>query len=579
MVLKYKGGADSLEPLIQKYSILNYRILFIKETKFVRRYFMDEPKNEKHQLDKLSPFELKDKLIDLAKGKKRMTRTMLDAGRGNPNWIAASPREAYFTLGQFAVTESRRVWNEGDLAGMPSHIGIANRFNQYVVENPQTPGIQMLKKMIDYGIKEKKFEGDAWVYELVDGIIGDNYPNPDRMLVRTEKVVHDFLVEELGFGNNDDPTSSFDLFAVEGATAAMCYLFDTLYKNYLLPKGSKIAVMVPIFPPYIEIPELPNNDYELVKIEASEMDEEGHHTWQYPSRELEKLKDKDIKALFLVNPSNPPSVSIKKESIEQLITIVKQNNPSLMIISDDVYGTFVGGFRSIMSELPFNTIGVYSFSKYFGVTGWRLGTIAINQNNVFDKLIKELPEEERDVLNKRYASLTRHPEKLKFIDRIVADSRDVAMNHTAGLSTPQQVQMALFSIFSILDTRNEYKQKTNDILHRRMVLLYEGFGLPKKYLPNDADYYTEIDLEIWCKHHYDQGFIDYLKKNYKPVDVLYRLAEKSSVVLLNGGGFLAPEWSIRVSLANLKDEEYSCIGQELKNVLENYVLEWKKLRG
>ncbi|WP_148631196.1 aspartate 4-decarboxylase [Bacillus sp. E214] len=538
---------------------------------------MDELKKESHQLEKISPFELKDKLIDLAKGKMRITRTMLDAGRGNPNWIAATPREAFFALGQFAVTESRQVWDDGNLAGMPSRIGIAERFNKYVEANQQVPGIHLLKEIIQYGIKNKQFEPDTWVYELVDGIIGDNYPIPDRMLVRTEQVVHDFLIKELC--NGDSSAGPFDLFAVEGATAAMCYIFDTLFKNYLLPKGSKIAVMVPIFPPYIEIPELPNNDYELVKIEATELNNEGQHTWQYPDEEIEKLKDTDIKALFLVNPSNPPSVSLEKKSTEKIIQIVKQDNPNLMIISDDVYGTFVEGFRSLMVDLPFNTIGVYSFSKYFGVTGWRLGTISINRSNVFDKLVDDLPEETKEVLHKRYASLTRNPESLTFIDRIVADSRAVAMNHTAGLSTPQQVQMALFSIFAMLDTNNEYKKKTIDILHRRMNLLYKGLGLPKKHLPNDADYYTEIDLEIWCNHHFDKGFTDYLKKNYNPVDILYRLAENSSIVLLSGEGFSAPVWSIRVSLANLNDEDYLHIGQELKNVLEKYVMEWKEKMG
>lgn len=538
---------------------------------------MDELKKESRQLEKLSPFEIKDELIDLAKGKMRITRTMLDAGRGNPNWIAASPREAFFALGQFAVAESRLVWDEGDLAGMPSRIGITERFNKYVKENQHVPGIQLLKEIIDYGIKIKQFEPDEWVYELVDGIIGDNYPNPDRMLVKIEQVVHDFLSKELC--GQDTSSGTFDLFAVEGATAAMCYIFETLYKNHLLPRGSKIAVMVPIFPPYIEIPELPNIAYDIVKINATELDDEGNHTWQYPDEELDKLRDKDIKALFLVNPSNPPSVAIKKESIEYIIRIVKQNNPDLMIISDDVYGTFVEGFRSIMVDLPFNTIGVYSFSKYFGVTGWRLGTIAINQTNVFDKLIKKLPESEKEILNRRYASLTQDPENLKFIDRIVADSRDVAMRHTAGLSTPQQVQMALFSIFALLDNKNEYKRKTMGILHRRMNLLYEGLGLPKKHLPNDADYYTEIDLEIWCNHHYEKGFTDYLKKNYKPIDILYRLAEKSSIVLLGGEGFLAPEWSIRVSLANLNDEAYARIGKELKSILDDYLEEWKEVKG
>ena len=60
-----------------------------------------------------------------------------------------------------------------------------------------------------------------------------------------------------------------------------------------------------------------------------------------------------------------------------------------MIISDDVYSTFVDDFRSLMADLPYNTIGVYSFSKYFGVTGWRLGTIVLQEDNIFDKLLKE----------------------------------------------------------------------------------------------------------------------------------------------------------------------------------------------
>ena len=61
-----------------------------------------------------------------------------------------------------------------------------------------------------------------------------------------------------------------------------------------------------------------------------------------------------------------------------------------MIISDDVYGTFVPEFTSLMAKLPYNTLGVYSYSKYFGVTGWRLGTMALHENNVFDKRINDL---------------------------------------------------------------------------------------------------------------------------------------------------------------------------------------------
>ena len=60
---------------------------------------------------KISPFEFKNKLIELATlSNRKSTRTLLDAGRGNPNWIASTPREAFFTFGQFAIT---------DLTGMP----------------------------------------------------------------------------------------------------------------------------------------------------------------------------------------------------------------------------------------------------------------------------------------------------------------------------------------------------------------------------------------------------------------------------------------------------------------------------
>ncbi|MEG0284386.1 MAG: aminotransferase class I/II-fold pyridoxal phosphate-dependent enzyme, partial [Erysipelotrichales bacterium] len=85
----------------------------------------------------------------------------------------------------------------------------------------------------------------------------------------------------------------------------------------------------------------------------------------YSKKELEKLCDTSIKALFVVNPNNPASIAINKTSSNNLVDIVKNYNKDLMIISDDVYGTFVKDFTSLMAKLPYNTIGVYSYSKYF----------------------------------------------------------------------------------------------------------------------------------------------------------------------------------------------------------------------
>jgi aspartate 4-decarboxylase len=523
---------------------------------------------------KISPFEFKDRLIHLAKGQReKSAHALLDAGRGNPNWTAATPREAFFTFGLFAVEETRRIWNEGDLAGMPQKQGIAERLNAYLENHQHGPGVELLRSIINYGINKLNFEPDAWVHELCDAIIGDNYPVPDRMLIHIEKVVHEYLVQEMCY--NKPPKGRFNIFAVEGATAAMCYIFDTLIANELISRGAKIAIMTPVFTPYLEIPHIPRYEFEVTYIRSSELTKDRTHTWQCPESELDKLKDKSIKALFVVNPSNPPSVAMKTESVQLLIDIVNNHNPDLMIISDDVYGTFVDNFRSLMADLPYNTLGVYSFSKYFGVTGWRLGTIALHEKNVFDKLLKELPEDEKLLLKKRYGGMSANPEEVLFIDRIVADSRQVALNHTAGLSTPQQVQMAFFSAFALIDKENKYKQLTKDICRRRQKLLFKGLGLDLRKDPYDAAYYTEFDLLEWAGHFYGAEFEDYLQKNHKPVDVLYCLAEESSIVLLSGGGFQGPEWSIRISLANLNDEAYSIIGEVLHKILEQYVSNWR----
>lgn len=526
----------------------------------------------------LSPFEIKDELIQIArKSQEKSTEQMLNAGRGNPNWTAATPRRAFFTLGQFAVDESQRLWDDGDLAGMPFKKGIYDRFKEYCKNNKKSGGIDLLEEVIEYGIKEYQFNPDEWVFELVDGIIGDNYPLPDRMLTHIEKVVKEYLIKEMG---GDSKNDIYDIFAVEGGTAAMCYIFDSLKSNGLMNEGDKIALMVPIFTPYLDIPKLPRYNFDITYIYASEMNAEGHHTWQYPKEELDKLKDSNIKCLCVVNPSNPPSVAINEEGMDYLKQIVEEYNPDLMIITDDVYGTFCDNFKSLMVTMPYNTLGVYSYSKYFGVTGWRLGVIALAKNNVYNKRIKNHPAEKKQRIRRRYESLTSEVEKLSFIDRIVADSRHVALNHTAGLSTPQQVQMAIFSIFGMLNSGLKYKEQTKEICKQRKKLLYEHLiGIPMKDDIYSSNYYDKYDLLVWAKMKYGDEFAQYLEKERSSIEFLFELAEKYKIVLLNGSGFEGPSWSIRVSLANLYDEQYIELGKGINELFDKYAQDWKNSKN
>ncbi len=251
------------------------------------------------KLAQLSPFELKDQLMALASS--HAERMMLNAGRGNPNFLVTMPRHGFFQLGLFALQESEHAFAympEG-LGGLPRADGIEARFDRFVADNRAMPGVSFLTAAVSYVRDQLGLSATAFLHEMVAGILGCEYPTPPRMLHMSETVVSRYLVHELIGGQV--PTGSIDLFAVEGGTAAMTYVFNTMRENRLLASGDKIAIDLPIFTPYIEIPHL--NDYELVEIGV---DADGSGGWQYPEAELAKLSDPPVKAFFVVNPSNPP---------------------------------------------------------------------------------------------------------------------------------------------------------------------------------------------------------------------------------------------------------------------------------
>lgn len=520
---------------------------------------------ELRNFETLSPFEIKDELINLAKKTSRTTQSaFLNAGRGNPNWIATTPREGYFLLGQFAITESKRVMEHpAGIGGMPQLQGIAGRLEAWLAKHSDIPGASFLKEMVAFTVKKFAFEPDAFVHELVDSIIGDNYPVPDRMLVHNERIAHEYLMWAMC--GNPRPAGKFDLYAVEGGTAAMCYIFKSLKANRLLKPGDTIALGTPIFTPYIEMTHLEDYALNVVNIQAPQ-----ENRFQFTDAEIKKLEDPKIKAFFVVNPGNPTGVAMSKETVAKIANLVKSKRPDLMLLTDDVYGTFVPEFRSLLGELPYNTIGVYSYSKYFGCTGWRLGVIAIHEENIFDRMITKLPDAELKALDKRYGPLTLNPRKIKFIDRIVADSRDVALNHTAGLSLPQQVMMSLFSLSEMMDGAKLYQKACMDIVQRRAKAIIEGLDIQLSPNPLYDAYYGLIDFEFFARKNIGEEAVEYLKKNVHPLDLAFRLAEDHGIVLLNGGGFEAPEWSLRVSLANLNDEVYEEIGRGVRSIARGY---------
>jgi aspartate 4-decarboxylase len=525
--------------------------------------------NRLKEFEKLGPFEIKDHLAHVATTTAELqATTYLNAGRGNPNWVATEPRDAFFLLGQFAMTECRRVMDlPPGVGGMPQKKGSAARLETWVAGQADAPGAAFLRAAVPWAVRKFGFDADSFTHELVDSIVGDHYPVPDRMLVHNERIVQEYL--QWAMCGAPRPEGTFDLYAVEGGTAAMCYCFKSLKANRLLDPGDTIALGVPIFTPYLEMPHLEDYALEIVTVRARQEDR-----FQFGDDELEKLLDPKVKAFFLVNPGNPYAVALSAATIDKIGNILRKR-PDLMLLTDDVYGTFVPGFRSLLGAFPYNTIGVYSYSKYFGCTGWRLGVIAVHERNIFDDKIAEHGGEVLAALDKRYGALTLEPRKIKFIDRIVADSRDVALNHTAGLSLPQQVMMSLFSLYELMDERKYYQRACIGICKKRVNATREGLNIELQENPLFDYYYGLIDLEFWLRKYAGDEVVEWIKANVHPLDVVFRLADEHGIVLLNGSGFDAPGWSARISFANLDDHVYDDIGRAIREVARDYVREFE----
>ncbi|UQZ87698.1 aspartate 4-decarboxylase [Deltaproteobacteria bacterium Smac51] len=520
------------------------------------------------KLASLSPFELKNFLIEAASS--HGGQYLLNAGRGNPNFLATEPRHGYYQFGLFAMSEAERSFSympEG-VGGFPEREGIEARFDIFVSERKGTPGIKFIESCVSYVRDQLGLSAADFIYEMSEALLGCMYPTPDRMLKLSEKIVAEYIRKEM-VNDFSDFHGAIDLFAVEGGTAAITYLFTTLKENGLIKQGDSIALGLPIFTPYIEIPKL--SDYQLVQVGVNA---DSAQQWQYPDRELDKLLDPKIKAFFLVNPSNPPSVRMSEESLQYLKKIVDKR-PDLIILTDDVYGTFADDFTSIFAICPQNTILVYSFSKYFGATGWRLGVIATHEKNIFDDSIAKLPDEAKEKLHERYASIAPEPEKLKFIDRLVAESRTVALNHTAGLATPAQAQMVFFSLFSLMDENQSYKKAMKRVIRRRKVALYKQTPLMPHDNKYDVDYYHVLDMEVLGPQIFEPEFIKWLLSVLEPNEFLFKLAEKAGVVLLPESGFGDSHPSARISLANLTETQYTKIGEALYDLMKEYHSQYK----
>src|SRR3954470_20174837 len=93
------------------------------------------------------------------------------------------------------------------------------------------------------------------------------------------------------------------------------------------------------------------------------------------------------KGLLLGSPSNPTGTLIDRQSLAAIAAFIAERGGVLLV--DEIYQGLVYGTDPVTAlGLPGDVVVINSFSKYFGMTGWRLGWVVLPEGLLrgFEKL-------------------------------------------------------------------------------------------------------------------------------------------------------------------------------------------------
>jgi len=104
--------------------------------------------------------------------------------------------------------------------------------------------------------------------------------------------------------------------------------------------------------------------------------------WNYNNEDLRNLVTEKTKMIIINSPQNPTGSVLSQANLEALAEIALEND--LWILSDEIYSNLVydnAKFVSIAAhpDMLKRTVILDGFSKFFAMTGWRLGYAIINE--------------------------------------------------------------------------------------------------------------------------------------------------------------------------------------------------------
>jgi len=226
-----------------------------------------------------------------------------------------------------------------------------------------------------------------------------------------------------------------------GSSGAFILAFLALFEP-----GDRVAVTIPGYPPYRHV--LTALGCEPVLIETSS---ETRHALTGEAL-LAAHRKAPLKGVLVGSPANPTGTMMSREALAGLMAAAE--GAGIRFISDEIYHGLDYAFPAVTAaELSPHALVINSFSKYFCMTGWRVGWMVV-------------PE-----------PLIRAVERLQ---------------QNLAISVPTLSQIAAEAAF---DGRDEMEAIKRGYLENRRILIE---GLPRagltKFLPADGAFYLYADV-------------------------------------------------------------------------------------
>jgi aspartate/methionine/tyrosine aminotransferase len=235
-----------------------------------------------------------------------------------------------------------------------------------------------------------------------------------------------------------------------GSSAGFILAFLTLFEA-----GDRVAIALPGYPPYRHV--LTALGCEPVMIETTQATR-----WAItPDMLLAAHREKPLQGVLIASPANPTGTMMTPQALRDLCEAAQSEG--IRFISDEIYHGLDYAFAAeTAARLSDEAVIINSFSKYFCMTGWRVGWMVL-------------------------------PEPLvRAVDRL---------HGNLAISVPTLSQVAAEAAF---DGRAEMDAVKHGYEENRRILIY---GLPKvgldKVLPVDGAFYLYVDVSRFCADSFD----------------------------------------------------------------------------